>query len=140
MTVLGEVKQKKAACAALWFGFVYLNLGKLNCGGTPMRVLIIHCCAIDKMLLVIQYNTKPAGKKKNMTEKISGMNHISLACIGSGGAGLSAVCNKVVKVMTKGKMKNGSGAERSLIHKIQGALRISTLDKSTQYRAMNTGI
>ena len=33
---------------------VYLNDGKLNCGGTPMRVLIIHCCAIDKMLLVIQ--------------------------------------------------------------------------------------
>jgi len=83
----------------------YLNLGRLNCGGTPMRVLIIHCWAIDKMLFVIQYSTKPAGKKKNITEKISGMNHINLACIGSGGAGLSAVCSKVVKVMTRGKMK-----------------------------------
>jgi hypothetical protein len=32
----------------------YLNFGKLNWGGTPMRVLITHCCAIDRMLLVIQ--------------------------------------------------------------------------------------
>ena len=105
MTVLGEVKQKKAACAALWFGFVYLNLGKLNCGGTPMRVLIIHCCAIDKMLFVIQYSTRPDGKKKNITENTSGMIHISLACIGSGGAGLSAVCSMVVRVITRGKIK-----------------------------------
>ena len=52
-----------------------------------MRVLMSHCCAMDKMLLVIQYKTKPAGKKKNMTENASGMNHINLACSGSGGAG-----------------------------------------------------
>ena len=70
-----------------------------------MRVLITHCCAIDKMLLVIQYSTKPDGKKKNITLNTSGMIHIILACIGSGGAGLSAVCSKVVKVMTNGKMK-----------------------------------
>ena len=38
---------KRKACA-------YLNDGRLNCGGTPMRVLISHCCAIDKMLFVIQ--------------------------------------------------------------------------------------
>ncbi len=69
-----------------------------------MRVLMSHCCAMDKMLLVIQYKTKPAGKKKNMTENASGMNHINLACSGSGGAGLSAVCNMVVKVMTTGRM------------------------------------
>jgi hypothetical protein len=43
MVAMSEVKQKKAACAALWGGLFYLNLGKLNCGGTPMRVLIIHC-------------------------------------------------------------------------------------------------
>ena len=70
-----------------------------------MRVLMTHCCAIDKMLLVIQYSTKPAGKKKNITLKMSGMNHINLACIGSGGAGFSAVCSKVDRVMTTGKMK-----------------------------------
>ena len=81
-----------------------MNFGKLNCGGTPMRVLISHCCAMDKTLLVIQYNTKPAGKKKNMTEKASGMYHIILACKGSGGVGFSAVCKSVVKVMTRGKM------------------------------------
>ena len=70
-----------------------------------MRVLMIHCCAMDKMLLVIQYNTKPDGKKKNITLNASGMNHIILACRGSGGAGFSAVCNKVVSVMNTGKMK-----------------------------------
>ncbi len=70
-----------------------------------MRVLMTHCCAIDKMLLVIQYSTKPDGKKKNITLKMSGMNHINLACIGSGGAGFRAVCSKVDKVMTTGKMK-----------------------------------
>src|SRR2546422_11770054 len=118
----------------------YLNFGRLNCGGTPIRVLINHCWAIDRMLLVIQYSTRPAGKKKNITLKTSGMNHISLACMGSGGAGLSAVCSMVVRVMTMGRMKKGSGEDRSLIHKIQGALRISTLDSSTQYNAMNTGI
>jgi hypothetical protein len=35
--------QKKAAFAAFGVKTVYLNLGRLNCGGTPMRVLIIHC-------------------------------------------------------------------------------------------------
>ena len=78
-----------------------------------MRVLMSHCCAIDKTLLVIQYNTKPAGKKKNMTLNARGMIHIILACMGSGGAGLSAVCSIVVSVITKGKMKNGSGAAKS---------------------------
>ena len=37
-------------------------------------------------------------------------------------------------------MKYGSGADRSWIQPIHGALRISTLDSSTQYSAMNTGI
>ena len=91
----------------------YLNLGKLNWGGTPMRVLMIHCCAIDNTLLVIQYKTRPDGKKKNITENAKGMNHINLACIGSGGAGFKAVCNMVVRVITRGKMKYGSGADKS---------------------------
>ena len=69
-----------------------------------MRVLMIHCWAIDKILLVIQYNTRPEGKKKNITLKASGMNHISLACIGSGGAGFKAVCSTVVSVITSGRM------------------------------------
>ena len=45
----------------------------------PSCRLIIHCWAIDKMLLDNQYSTKPAGKKKNMTLKANGMNHIILA-------------------------------------------------------------
>jgi hypothetical protein len=55
--------------------------------------------------LVIQYKTKPAGKKKNITLKASGMIHIILACMGSGGAGFKAVWSSVVKVMNNGKMK-----------------------------------
>src|SRR6476661_8736159 len=116
------------------------NFGRLNCGGTPIRQLISHCCAIDSTLFVIQYSTRPAGKKKNMTENASGMIHIILACTGSGGAGFSAVCSSVVSVITAGRMKNGSGEARSRIQPIHGALRISTVDSSTQYSAMNTGI
>ena len=91
-------------------------------------------------LFVIQYSTSPDGKKKNMTENTSGMIHISLACMGSGGKGLSAVWMTVVMVITSGRMYQGSGEDRSVIHSVQGALRISTLDSSTQYSAMNTGI
>ncbi len=69
-----------------------------------MRVLMTHCWAIDSTLLVIQYSTSPEGKKKNITLNASGMNHIILACSGSGGAGLSDVCSTVVSVMTRGKM------------------------------------
>src|SRR4051812_24162220 len=116
------------------------NFGKLNSGGTPIRTLISHCCAIDRTLFVIQYSTRPAGKKKNITENTSGISHIILACIGSGGTGFSAVCSSVVKVMIAGRMKYGSCTDRSRIHRIQGAPRISTDDSSTQYRAMNTGI
>ncbi len=73
-----------------------LNFGRLNCGGTPMRLLMNHCWAIDRMLFVSQYSTRPAGKKKNITENTSGMIHIILACIGSGGVGFSQVCSNVV--------------------------------------------
>src|SRR5450830_2139211 len=105
----------------------YLKLGRWNFGGTPIRVLMSHCCAIDSTLLVIQYSTKPAGKKKNITLKASGMNHISLDCIGSGGAGLSAVCSKVVRVITSGRMKYGSGAARSMMQPTHGGARNSQL-------------
>ncbi len=71
---------------------------------TPSCRLMVHCCAIDKILLVNQYNTKPAGKKKNITLNISGMIHINLACIGSGGVGLSQVWSTVVAVINKGKI------------------------------------
>src|SRR3954471_14306141 len=95
---------------------------------------------MDRMLFVTQYSTRPAGKKKNITENASGMNHIILACTGSGGAGLSAVCSSVDSVITTGRMKYGSGTDRSLIHRIHGAPRISTDASNTQYSAMNTGI
>ena len=49
---------------------------------TPNWRLIIHCWAIDRMLFVSQYNTRPAGKKKNMMPKPIGMIHMILAWIG----------------------------------------------------------
>ena len=100
----------------------------------------MYCCAIDRMLFVSQYSTRPAGKKKNITENTSGMIHIILACTGSGGVGFSQVCSRLVAVISSGRMKNGSFAERSVIQPIHGALRISTLDSSTQYSAMKNGI
>src|SRR4051812_17175689 len=95
-----------------------------------------HCWVIDRMLFVSQYSTRPAGKKKNITENTSGMIHIILACTGSGGVGLSQVCTRLDAVINSGRMKYGSGADRSWIHIIHGALRISTVDSSTQYSAM----
>ena len=48
---LRACKKKPAAAGLLG---PYLNLGRLNCGGTPRRVLMIHCWAMVRMLLVIQ--------------------------------------------------------------------------------------
>src|SRR6185369_2895298 len=99
---------------------------------TPSRLLIRYCCAIERMLLVSQYRTRPAGKKKNITEKTSGMIHIIRACTGSGGVGLSQVWSRLVPVISSGRMKYGSLAARSVIQPIQGAFLISTVDSSTQ--------
>ena len=66
--------------------------------------MIRYCWVIDRMLFVSQYSTRPAGKKKNITENASGMIHIILACTGSGGVGLSQVCNSVVAVISSGRM------------------------------------
>src|SRR5690606_9537424 len=79
-------------------------------------------------------------KKKNMTEKTSGMIIIIFACIGSGGVGFSLTWMNIVAAITSGRIKYGSGAARSWIQPIHGASRISTDASSTQYSAMNTGI
>src|SRR5262245_34236990 len=108
---------------------------------TPSLRLMYHCCAIDSRLFVSQYSTRPAGKKKNMTLNASGMIHISLACTGSGGVGLSQVWNIVDKVINTGSgptgiwihgmVKNSASAlARSLTYS-QLALCISTDDSST---------
>jgi len=44
-------------------------------------------------------------KFKVLSLDARGMNHINLACMGSGGIGLRAVCKTVVRVMTMGRMK-----------------------------------
>ena len=71
---------------------------------TPICRLMTHCCAIDSKLLVNQYSTNPAGKKKNMNEKTKGIIHIIFACKGSAGAGFNQVWNRVDIVMSKGKI------------------------------------
>ena len=40
-----------------------------------------------------------------MKLKASGMNHIILACIGSGGVGLSQTWNRLEAVINRGRMK-----------------------------------
>jgi hypothetical protein len=83
-----------------------------RCGENPLHPqrfrpscrLIIHCCAIASRLLTNQYKTRPAGKKMNITLNTSGMIHIILACIGSGGVGFSQVWNSVEAVIRAGRM------------------------------------
>ena len=84
-----------------------------------------------------------------MTLKAKGMIHISLAWMGSGGVGLSQVCISDVTVIKMGNRPMGtpnhtpnavSGAAKSCTHPTHGALRISTEDNKTQYRAMKKGI
>lgn len=101
---------------------------------------MVHCWAIDSVLLTHQYSTRPAGKKNIIPPNTSGMIIMTLACTGSGGVGLSLICRNMVAIMMAGRMKNGSRTERSCTQRIHGAPRISTLASSTQYSAMNTGI
>ncbi|MCY1466822.1 hypothetical protein D9M71_852810 [compost metagenome] len=61
-----------------------------------------------------------------------GIIFITLACIGSGGVGLSICWISMVAPMTIGRMKNGSFTARSVIQPSHGAWRISTLSSSTQ--------
>src|SRR3546814_2061481 len=40
---------------------------------SPCRRMITHCCNRPRLPLVVQYNTRPAGKKANITPKINGI-------------------------------------------------------------------
>src|SRR3990167_4839722 len=53
-----------------------------------LRVMY-HCWAIDKTLLTTQYSTRPAGNQRKKKAKMIGISFSTLACIGSGGVGLS---------------------------------------------------
>ena len=46
--------------------------GQAAAGGFSLRVMN-HCCVSDRMLLTTQDSTRPAGKKKNLTEIIGKM-------------------------------------------------------------------
>ena len=76
---------------------------------------------------------------------------ITLACTGSGGVGFNFVWINIEIAIIIGNIPIGilnpispliavSGFDKSCIHPIQGAPRISTLNNKTQYKDMNTGI
>ncbi len=57
---------------------------------------------------------------------------MTLACIGSGGGGLSFCWKYIAAPISSGRMKNGSRTDRSMIQSMNGACRISTLSSNTQ--------
>src|SRR6185437_1231484 len=100
-----------------------------------------------------------------MKVKITGIQLKIIACVGSGGAGLSFICAHMVTPMISGhkpKCRNepttgrmvgsygispnsvntlvGSGADRSWIQPKNGACRISMVMNNTLYSEKNTGI
>ena len=89
---------------AVYFYWVWKSSWYYLAGFFPNILLICHCCAIDNRLFTTQYKTKPAGKKKNMTENTSGMYIITFAWIGSGGVGFSLVCTNMETAIMIGKM------------------------------------
>src|ERR1700761_4817990 len=97
-----------------------------------MRLLIFHCCAIDKMVFVTQYSTNPAGKNANMNDMTRGMNMKTFACTGSADGGFSLYCTNMATAMMAGSTKNGSREDRSWIQNANGPCRISTLSSRTQ--------
>src|SRR5690606_8060405 len=95
---------------------------------------------MDRRLLTTQYSTSPAGNHRKKKVKIIGNSFITLACIGSGGVGLSCCCTNMLKPMMIGRIKYGSLLDKSDNQNIQGAWRISTLSSNTQYKERKTGI
>ncbi|MNY36984.1 hypothetical protein D3C86_1715120 [compost metagenome] len=69
-----------------------------------------------------------------------GIIFMTFACIGSGGVGFNCCWMNMVAPMMIGRMKNGSLIDRSVIHSMNGAWRISTLSSRTQYSERKTGI
>src|SRR3569832_2374345 len=96
----GHQQKSPHGCA----GFVG-QINRCYAGFPPWIFCVItHCWVMDRMLLTTQYSTSPAGKKKNMTEKMIGMNIITLAWTGSGGVGFSLVCTNIETAMMTGRM------------------------------------
>src|SRR5215510_14089235 len=92
-------------------------------------------------LFVNMYTPSPDGKNNMNTVNIAGMKYIIIfCCAGSPPCmGISFCCTKYVEPITSGKMKYGSGADRSGNHK-NGMLYSSTAVWSVVYSANHTGI
>src|SRR5690606_32297483 len=94
------------------------------------RSMMTRCWMMDTMLFTHQYSTRPAGNRNIIPPNTSGMIIMIFAWVGSGGVGFSLICRNMVAIMMAGRMNQGSRTDRSWIHRIQGAPRISTLPSS----------
>jgi hypothetical protein len=65
----GVVDVPLAVSASLWGAY-----------GAPFRCSRNHCCPIWIAFVVVQYTTKPAGKKYPQTPKSSGMTFMIVCC------------------------------------------------------------
>ena len=83
-------------------------------------------------MFVNQYNTSPAGKNAKNTVKITGKTFMTRAWMGSAGAGFRRCCISIAAPISSGRMKYGSRLDRSWIHSMNGAWRISTDSSRTQ--------
>ena len=97
-----------------------------------MDLVMTHCWAIDRILLMTQYRTNPAGNHKKKKVKATGIYFIIFACIGSGGVGFNDVWMYIDAPISSGKMKYGSFTLKSLIQSTKGACLSSTDSRRTQ--------
>lgn len=86
----------------------------------------------------VQHQTGSEDEEHHAEDERHDQHHLGLRRIS--GFGLSFTWMNIVAIMRAARMNQGSGAARSLIHRIQPEPRSSTEARSTQYRARNTGI
>ena len=90
--VIGTKKKgcrKSAAALDQAFTTALLELGQLELHFNAHTLVDLPLLQNRQCVVGDPVEHQAAGKKKNMTEKAKGMNHINLACKGSGGPGSS---------------------------------------------------
>ena len=96
-----------------------------------MNFVMTHCWAIDRILLMTQYRTNPAGNHKKKKVKATGIYFIIFACIGSGGVGFNDVWMYIETPISSGKMKYGSFTLNHLsIMRRRACLQLNRLKKT----------
>src|SRR6266436_2889335 len=102
-----------------------------------------HCCATPTRPLVRIYTARPLGYgiTTNIAAMPTGMNFIIACCCGSVAViGVILEARYMESPIRIGSTKQGSFAERSLIHPNQGACRISIVPCSARYNPNQIGI